>query len=76
MFFSILYPHKTLFKSGEKETRTESTAISLIVLENVRALKINIEISSEKRWRALLLERLNSIPPSSNPMHIRLHNIL
>jgi hypothetical protein len=38
-----------LFKSGKKETRTESTAISLIVLENVEALKINIEISFEKR---------------------------
>jgi len=35
MFFSIPEPHRTLFRSSEKEIRIESTAISLIALENV-----------------------------------------
>jgi hypothetical protein len=42
MFFSIPEPHKTLFKNGEKETRIESIAISLIVLENVKDLFISL----------------------------------
>jgi len=49
MFFSIPEPHKTLFKSGEKEIKIESIAISLIALENIEDLKRNIETSFEKR---------------------------
>jgi len=49
MFFSIPEPHKMLFKSGEKEIKIKSIAISLIALENIEDLKRSFEMSFEKR---------------------------
>ena len=38
-----------LFKSGEKEIKIKSIAISLIALENIGDLKRSFEMSFEKR---------------------------